>query len=98
MLLRGAQRAEAISWHTVSYERCGIASSLLLLAMPEQRFALHGSALTISSVTTVNFFSVFGPNVVLIGTSAASRPRAMSTRPMRGVLCRASNVYHRPPR
>jgi hypothetical protein len=52
----------------------------------------------ISSVTTVKLLSVFGPKVVLIATSAASRPRAISTRPMRGMLWRASNVYHRPPR
>jgi len=56
------------------------------------------SAGVISSVTTVKLLSVFGPKVVLIATSAASRPRAISTRPMRGMLWRASNVYHRPPR
>jgi hypothetical protein len=32
----------------------------------------------ISSVATVKLLSVFGPNVVLIATSAASRPRAIS--------------------
>ena len=42
--------------------------------------------------------SVFGPKVVLIATSAASRPRAISTRPMRGMLLRASKVCQRPPR
>ena len=36
--------------------------------------------------------------MVLIATSAASRPRAISTRPMRGTLWRASKVYQRPPR
>lgn len=46
-----------------------------------------------SSVHTLKLFSVLGPKVVLIGTSAASRPRAISTRPMRGVLFRASKVY-----
>jgi len=51
-----------------------------------------------SSVRTRNETNVFGPNVVLIATSAASRPWAMSTRPMRGILLRASNVYHCPPR
>ena len=52
----------------------------------------------ISSVITVKLLSVFGPNVVLIATSAASRPLAISTRPMRGMLWRASKVYHTPPR
>lgn len=46
-----------------------------------------------SSVHTLKLFSVLGPKVLLIGTSAASRPRAISTRPMRGVLFRASKVY-----
>ena len=36
--------------------------------------------------------------VVLSGTSVASRPRPISTRPMRGMLLRASKVYQRPPR
>jgi hypothetical protein len=40
---------------------------------------------------------VFGPNVLESATSDASRPRAISTRPMRGVLLRASNVYQRSP-
>ena len=52
----------------------------------------------ISSATTVKLLSVFGPKVVVIATSAESRPRAISTRPMRGMLLRASKVYHRPPR
>ena len=46
-----------------------------------------------SSVHTLKLFSVLGPKVLLIGTSVASRPRAISTRPMRGVLFRASKVY-----
>jgi hypothetical protein len=52
----------------------------------------------ISSVTTVKLASVLGPKVVVIATSAASRPRAISARPMRGVLWRASKVRHWPPR
>ena len=51
-----------------------------------------------SSVHTVKLSSVFGPKVCVIGTSAASRPIAISTRPMRGILLRASKVYQRPPR
>ncbi len=42
-----------------------------------------------SSVQTVKPASVLGPNVLLIATSVASRPRAMSTRPIRGMLFRA---------
>ena len=51
-----------------------------------------------SSVHTRKLSSVLGPKEVLIAASAASRPRAISTRPMRGVLFRASKVYQRPPR
>jgi hypothetical protein len=47
-----------------------------------------------SSVQTRNDFSLFGPNVVLMATSEASRPRAIKTRPIRGMLLRASKVYH----
>src|SRR5271170_2703344 len=50
-----------------------------------------GAAVTAaaSSVQTTNFLSTFGPNVVAMATSAASRPRAISIRPMRGTLLRA---------
>ena len=51
----------------------------------------------VSSVQTRKLSSVFGPKVMLMATSAASRPWAISTRPMRGALLRASNVYQRPP-
>ena len=51
-----------------------------------------------SSVQTLKLASVLGPKVLLSATSAASRPRAISTRPMRGVLLRASKVYQRPSR
>ena len=43
-------------------------------------------------------FSVFGPNVLVMATSVASRPRAMRTRQMRGTLFRGSNVCHCPSR
>jgi len=56
-----------------------------------------GQAVT-SSVQTRNVSSVLGPNVVQIATSAASRPRAMRTRPMRGTWLRGSNVYQVDPR
>jgi hypothetical protein len=43
-------------------------------------------AASASSVRTLKRFKVLGPKVVLIATSAASRPYAINTRPMRGVL------------
>ena len=48
------------------------------------------------SLQTQKLERVLGPNVV--ATSAASRPRASNTLPIRGTLLRASNVYHCPPR
>ena len=53
---------------------------------------------TTSSVVTSKRCSVFTPNTIVIGTSAASRPRAITMRPMRGVLWRASKVCQRSPR
>ena len=52
----------------------------------------------ISSLITLKPESIQGPNEVEIATSVASRPRAMRIRPIRGMLCRASNVYQRPAR
>jgi hypothetical protein len=52
----------------------------------------------ISSVTTLKPMRMLGPNVVVMATSIASRPLAISTRPIRGTLLRASKVYQRPPR
>jgi predicted nucleic acid-binding protein len=52
----------------------------------------------ISSVTTANFFSHDLPKEVVMATSAASRPVAIKTRPIRGILCLASNVHQRLPR
>ncbi len=51
-----------------------------------------------SSVRTVKRSSVDGPKLVVSATSAASRPRAISTRPMRGTLLRGSKVYQASPR
>src|ERR1700722_8837237 len=48
-----------------------------------------------SSVHTLKLTSVFGPKVWVIGTSEASRPCAISTRPIRGTLLRGSKVCHR---
>jgi hypothetical protein len=55
------------------------------------------AAYTSSSVHTLKLTSVFGPKVWVIGTSAASRPWAIKTRPIRGMLLRATKVYQRPP-
>src|SRR5579862_5554202 len=52
----------------------------------------------ISSVQTLKLSRVFGPNVVAIATSDASRPRAIKTRAIRGTLLRGSKVCQRPPR
>src|SRR4029453_2327724 len=46
-----------------------------------------------SSVHTRKDWSIEVPKDVLIATSAASRPRAMRLRPMRGAVWRASKVY-----
>ena len=51
-----------------------------------------------SSVHTLKLVNAAGPKVLLRATSAASRPRAINTLPMRGVLWRASKVCHCPPR
>jgi len=56
-----------------------------------------GSFETTCSVNTLKRTSFVGPNAVEIATSAASLPRAMTMRPMRGWLCRASKVYQLPP-
>src|SRR5664279_2258164 len=65
------------------------------IASPEHQSGFSSASW---SVQTVKLRSVSGPNDVLIATSTASRPRASSTRPTRGTLLRASNVYHWPPR
>src|SRR6266851_668618 len=82
-------------------------------APAEQYFMLHCSvnpapglrecclvtqAARTSSVHTLKLVNVLGPNVLLIATSEASRPRAINTLPMRGTLLRASKVCQCPPR
>ena len=49
---------------------------------------------TTSSIQTRKLFRVFGPNVVVMATSAASRPRAINALPTRGVLFLGSNMCH----
>jgi hypothetical protein len=51
-----------------------------------------------SSAQTRKPDKVPGPKMCVRGTSAASRPCAMRTRPIRGALLRGSKVCHRPPR
>jgi hypothetical protein len=58
----------------------------------------YSAATGSSSVTTLKPASLAGPKLVESATSVASRPRAMSTRPIRGLLWRASKVYQRPSR
>ena len=52
----------------------------------------------VSHSASMNVAQCLKLNGCVMATSAASRPRAIRTRPIRGMLCRASNVYHRPPR
>jgi hypothetical protein len=63
-----------------------------IIGSPEERASSFASR----AVTTNDLRDVC-PNVVLIATSAASRPLAIRIRPIRGMLCRASNVCQRPP-
>jgi len=58
----------------------------------------HSDALWNSSVVTEKSARDDGPKLVEIATSVASRPVAIKIRPILGVLCRASKVYHRPSR
>src|SRR5579864_8671419 len=51
---------------------------------------------TYSSVQTLKLSSVLGPNVVVMATSEASRPRAIRIRPIRGTLLRGSNICQAP--
>jgi hypothetical protein len=59
--------------------------------------ALASSART-SSVTTWKCVRRVSPNEVVMATSVASRPRAMTMRPIRRRLWRASKVHQRSPR
>ena len=59
-----------------------------------EKCALADHSVT-TSVTTVNPVRLAIPNEVVMATSDASRPVAISTRPMRGWLWRASNVHQR---
>ena len=51
-----------------------------------------------SYVQTRNDFRTWGPNELMSGISAASRPRATTIRPIRGMLLRGSKVHHHPSR
>src|ERR1019366_1721124 len=65
---------------------------------PDPTHAMPHARPVTSSVHTRKLSRVLGPNVVVMATSAASRPRAINTRPIRGTLFRGSNMYHWPPR
>src|SRR5437762_189849 len=67
------------------------------LSASSSRGGPPGRSAVISSDHTVNFASRAFPYAVESAQSTASRPRPITTRPTRGVLWRASNVYHRPP-
>src|SRR6516164_1586387 len=62
------------------------------------RYPLVAGTEVTSSVITLKPASAHGPNEVTMATSVASRPRAIRIRSILGLLCRASNVYQRPPR
>src|ERR1700758_5620847 len=51
-----------------------------------------------SSAQTRNPDKFAGPNVLVRGTSEASRPCAIRIRPIRGALLRGSKAYQRSPR
>jgi hypothetical protein len=69
-----------------------------LVGLRDRGAACGSAPATTSSVITVKLLSVLGPKVVLIATSAASRPRTISTRPMRLMLLRTSKKVYHPPR
>src|SRR5206468_9885313 len=56
------------------------------------------STVCTSSVCTAKRRSTLGPKVVLKATSAASRPRAITMRPMRGMLWRGADVQQQAPK
>jgi hypothetical protein len=66
--------------------------------VPRRQAAFAACLLKTSSVMTTNFDSCAVPKLVDMATSAASRPRAMTMRPILGWLWRASNVNHLPSR
>ena len=89
-------RASMISACSLAASAC-CTKNLVVYASSSCVF-ISGTASSTSSVTTVKRASCATPNAVEMATSAASRPRAITTRPMRGWLWRASKVNHRPSR
>ena len=75
-----------------------IRRSFVLCSRMGPSYRVAGLVVLTSSVHTRKLSSVLNPKEVLIAASAASRPRAINTRPIRGILCRASNVCQDPPR
>ncbi len=69
----------------------------LIRTLP-RRLSVGGAWLGHSwSQCTLKSVSTAAPNALLIATSAASRPYAIKTRPIRGALFRGSNVCQLPP-
>jgi K+ potassium transporter len=85
-----AAKSASPSGHAVFYA----CSELVCSSFSEATPCFSGTC----SVMTLNRASRAGPNVVEMATSAASLPRAITIRPIRGRLCLASNTYQRPPR
>lgn len=68
------------------------------IRVDQRRESPVNSVVGTSSAQTKNLSSMCGPNDVVIAQSAASRPVAIKIQPILRMLCRASNVYQRPPR
>ena len=67
------------------------------VAIRSPRRVIGSTASGVSSAHTAIRSRAASPNVVTMATSTASRPRPIGTRPMRGVLKRASSVHQRSP-
>ena len=87
-------------WEAMEKSRKAIGAAMKMLgyAPGRTREVRQAAAGSTSAVVTAKRSSVLTPNTIVIGTSAASRPRAITTRPMRGMLWRASKVCQRSPR
>jgi len=65
--------------------------------MPHQVITQQGGPGSRSTLTCMLLSSTGSPNWVYMATSAASRPKAMATRPPLRLTCVGSKVYHRFP-
>ena len=71
---------------------------LSFLALSSRRSGREGRAFLELFRTTAKRLRACEPNVVIIGMSAASRPRAIRIRPICGYCVSGRNVNQRPPR